>query len=201
MRAVVIQALTLLLVAANAQSYHAGVRGAVRDAGGVLVGVDVVLLNEETAAARDTVTNSSGEYAFPGIPPGRYTIRATLAGFKTFESRAISVGTDDALRLDVVLEVGGVTDEVVVTGATPVIQQANASIGVLLDERTLESLPNAGRNPFMLAATAPTVVPTGSPQFVRIQDQNQGSMLSVAGGPRRGNAYLIDGAPFRPIEV
>ncbi len=198
MRAVVLQALTLMLAAtsANAQSYHAGVRGAVRDAGGVLVGVDLVLLNEETAAARDTVTNSSGEYAFPGIPPGRYTIRATLAGFRTFESRAISVGTDDALRLDVVLEVGGVTDEVVVTGATPIIQQADASLGVLLDERTLESLPNAGRNPFMLAATAPTVVPTGSPQFVRIQDQNQGSMLSVAGGPRRGNSYLIDGVPI-----
>ena len=195
----VVRVLAVLLAASTsliAQSYHAGVRGAVRDATGVMVSVNVVLVNEETTVERATITNASGEYTFSAVAPGLYTVRAVADGFRTFESRGIRIGTQDYLTLDIVLELGEVREAVVVTGQTPVIEQANASIGATLDRATLESLPNAGRNPFVLATTAPTVLPTGSPQFVRIQDQNQASMLSVAGGPRRGNNYQLDGVPI-----
>jgi len=196
---IAVRVLALLLGAGSsviAQSYLAAVRGAVRDATGVMVSVDVVLLNEDTTVARATITNASGEYAFPSVAPGMYTVRAAAAGFRTFESRGIRIGTQDYLTLDVVMELGEVRESVVVTGGTPVIEHTNASVSAILDRAALESLPNAGRNPFVLATTAPTVLPTGSPQFVRIQDQNQASMLSVAGGPRRGNNYQLDGVPI-----
>lgn len=193
-----VRALVLLLVAATtviAQSHHAGVRGAVRDATGVMVSVEVVLLNEETTVERATITNASGEYAFPGVAPGSYTIRGVAAGFKTFESRGIRIGTQDSLTLDLVLEIGEFRETVAVVGLTPVIERASASIGAVLERATLEALPNPGRNPFVLATTLPTVLPTGNPQFTRMQDQNNASMVSVAGGPRRANTYLLDGVP------
>ena len=59
-----------------AQTYQGGVRGAVRDAGGVVPGADVALVNEETAVERTTISNAVGEYAFPNVAPGVYTLRA-----------------------------------------------------------------------------------------------------------------------------
>ena len=94
---------------ARAQSYQGSVSGAVRDVTGVAPGAHVVLVNEETNTARMTTTNAAGEYAFPNVPPGAYTIKAALAGFKTFESRGISIGTQDSLVDD---------DDVVETLAT-----------------------------------------------------------------------------------
>jgi len=56
-------------------------------------------------------------------------------------------------------------------------------------------LPNPGRNPFVLSTTTANVLPTGSPQFVQMQDQNQASMFSIAGDPRRANNFLPVGVP------
>ena len=74
-------------------------RGAVRDATGVVPGVEVVLFNEENSAVRTSVTNAAGEYAFPNVAPGAYTIKAALAGFKTFERKGLNVATQAALAL------------------------------------------------------------------------------------------------------
>ena len=94
---------------------------------------------------------------------------------------------------------GDFRESIVVTGATPVIERASASFGMTLDRAALETLPNPGRNPFVLAAGTPAVMPTGNPQFVRMQDQNQASMLAVAGGPRRANSYKLDGVPIEDL--
>jgi hypothetical protein len=64
----------------HAQSFQGGVRGAVRDAQGVIPGVIVTLANEATGVSRDTVTNESGEYSFPALDPGSYTVRAGVGG-------------------------------------------------------------------------------------------------------------------------
>ena len=63
--------LTLATYDGAAQTYQGGVRGAVRDAGGVVPGADVALVNEETAVERTTISNAVGEYAFPNVAPGR----------------------------------------------------------------------------------------------------------------------------------
>ena len=84
-------AVWLTAVAATAQTYQGGIRGAVRDANGVVPGSDVVLLNEETGLSRTTVTNGAGEYAFVNVLPGVYSLKASLAGFKTFERRRIRI--------------------------------------------------------------------------------------------------------------
>jgi len=90
----VLAALVVLLFAEHlaAQSFQGGLRGTVRDPQGVIPGATVTLVNQEAGVSRDTTTNDAGEYSFPGVPPGVYTIRASVAGFKTFERKDARIG-------------------------------------------------------------------------------------------------------------
>ncbi len=90
-------------------------------------------------------------------------------------------------------------EAITVTGASPVIDTTTASVGHLIERRTLETLPNVGRNPFVISTITPNVIPTGVPQFTRMQDQNATAMLSLGGGPRRANNFLLDGVPITDL--
>src|SRR4051812_21907472 len=72
---------------ASAQNYQGGLRGLVRDQQGVIPGAEVVLMNEDTSATRTVVSNDVGEYAFPSLLPGSYTVTVSLPGFKTGERK------------------------------------------------------------------------------------------------------------------
>ena len=98
--------IVLLCGTATAQTFTGGLRGAVRDANGVIPGVTVQLINEATAIVRDTISNESGEYNFPAVQPGTYTIKAALTGFKSYESTGVRIGTQQFLTIDIPLEVG-----------------------------------------------------------------------------------------------
>src|SRR6185503_1555765 len=176
-----------------AQTYHGGLRGSVREAGGVIPGVSVTLVNDATNVARHTTTNHAGEYAFVNVDPGTYTVKVAMQGFKTIDNKGIRIGTQQFLTQDFTLEVGNLQEAVTVEGQTSAIETSNASVGSSLDEKTLQTLPTAGRNPFFLATITPGVTHTGDPQFIRQQDQTNSSLLSLGGGPRRGNNYTLDG--------
>src|SRR5258708_17565304 len=93
------------------------------------------------------------------------------------------------------MEVGAVTESVLVSEEVPLMETSNASQGTLLDRQKLVDLPNVGRNPFIMAWVTPGVTPAGDPRFVRFQDQSGSSQVSFAGGPQRGNLYLLACVP------
>jgi trimeric autotransporter adhesin len=182
------------------QSYQGSLRGSLRDSGGnVMPGVTITLTNEATNVARTTVTNGSGEFVFEKIDPGKYKIDTTQSGFKRLERSGIIVETQQYLTLDLVMELGNVAETVVITDEVPLIESANASVGQVISKQLLSDLPNTGRNPFSLAAISPNYVPAGNPTFNRQQDQSGSSQISLAGGPVRGNNYLLDGVPIADI--
>jgi hypothetical protein len=190
----------LLVVAttgnARGQSFQGGIRGAAKDPGGVVPGVEVTITNDATNIKRSTVTNEKGEYNFTSVEPGNYTLKATLQGFKTIERTGLRVGTQEFLVIDLAMEVGTIQESVTVTGQSPILETANASQGTVLDSAALQTLPAPGRNAFMIGVTVPTVIPTGDTQFNRQQDQTNASLLSLGGGTRRGNNYTLDGVPI-----
>jgi hypothetical protein len=161
--------------------------------------VTVTLTNEATNVSRSTVTNDVGQYSFPAVPPGTYTVKSELAGYRTFEHKGLTIGTQQFVTLDVLLEVGAIQESVTVVGASPLIDTSNASKGASLDSQALESLPAPGRNAFMIGVTVPTVMPVGDPQFNRQQDQTNASRLSLGGGGIRANNYLLDGVPITEL--
>lgn len=182
-----------------AQTFTGGLRGAVRDANGVVPGVIVQLINEATSVERETTTNERGEYNFAAVQPGTYTVKASLTGFKTYENKGIRIATQQFMTLDVALEVGQLQETITVTGAAPLIETSNASTGGTLDREILESLPAPGRNAFLIGVTVPTVTPVGDPQFNRQQDQTNASRVSLGGGGIRANNYLLDGVPITEL--
>ena len=179
-----------------AQSYRGGVRGAVKDAGGATIpGAKVALVDVGTNVTRNTVTNDAGEYVFNAVEPADYKIVVEFPGFKKLE-RPARIGTQQFLTVDVALEVGEVTESIQVTEEVPLIETSNASTGQTVDRQKLVDLPNLGRNAFMMSKLSSNVVQIGNPTFNRMQDQSGSSQISIAGGPVRGNNYLVDGVPI-----
>jgi trimeric autotransporter adhesin len=199
----VLATLALCVVAIGhgaAQSFQGGLRGTVRDAQGVIPGVTVTLVNQDNGVSRETVSNDVGEYSFPGVNPGTYTIRATVAGFKTFERKDARIGTQQFLTLDLSLEIGAIEETITVAAEAPLIETSNASTGDVLDKRTLETLPSISRMAFLVSNTVPTVTYTGNPHMNRMQDQTEASRISLGGGISVGNNYLLDGYPITDLQ-
>ena len=82
----------------------------------VLPGVQVRLLNEGTSAVLEQLTNERGEFLFDFVPVATYTLKLEMPGFKNLESRNNSLGAAQTLRRTYTLQIGGLTDEVTVTG-------------------------------------------------------------------------------------
>jgi trimeric autotransporter adhesin len=185
---------------AFAQSFQGGLRGTVKDAGGVTPGVVVMLVNEQTDVSRTTVSNASGEYAFPAIEPGKYRLIAVLNGYRTFERAGIQINTQQFLTLDVTLEIGTIEETITVTGETPFIDTSTASTGSIVDSAALRQIPTAGRSVFLLANLEPTVQAVGNAHWNRMQDQVGNSAVAMGGGAVRANNYLVDGFPVTDLQ-
>ncbi|MBI2185845.1 MAG: TonB-dependent receptor [Acidobacteria bacterium] len=189
----------LVAAATAAQTSQGGIRGRVTDAGGFPAVVPLELIDAATGLVRMTTSNPGGEYAFGNVLPGEYRLRAQAPGFKTYERSGLRVGTQTFLTVDVALQLGDVTELVTVEAPVPPVTRANASVGATVDRTSIEGLPSAGRNVFIMATALPTVLATGDAQFVRQQDQSNSSLISLGGGPRRNNSYVIDGVPIVDI--
>ncbi len=134
-----------------AQSTNGGLRGVVTDTqSGAIAEVKISLVNGATGETRTALTNASGGYDFTAVQPATYAVIAEHPGFKKFERKNVIVDTQQFVTVDVKLEVGAVSDSVMVTEEVPLVEVSNASQGQVLDNQKLVDLPNLGRNPFML---------------------------------------------------
>jgi trimeric autotransporter adhesin len=183
-----------------AQSSQGGLRGVVKDAQGVIPGVTVTLLNEQTNTTRETITNSVGEYAFPAVEPSNYTVKAVVQGYKTFERKGVRVSVQQIVGLDIGLELGAIEETITVTAEAPLLETTNASTGDVLDTKSLESIPTPGRSVFLMANLQPTVQASGNAHWNRMQDQVGNSAMSMGGGAVRSNNYLVDGFPVTDLQ-
>ena len=180
-----------------AQSYYGGLSGTVLDQnGGALSAAKVTLISEGTNAQRSALTAAAGEFVFSELVPGAYGLVVEAPGFKKFEQKGIVVGTQQQVSVEAKLQLGQVTESIEVTGSVSLVEESNASQGQVIDNQKLTELPNLGRNPFMLSKLAQNVVPVGNPAYNRMEDQSGSSEISIAGGPVRGNNYLLDGIPI-----
>src|SRR6266404_268084 len=184
----------------SAQSIYGSIRGLVADpSGAVVASGKVTLTNEATSEQRSVTSNNLGEYVFSQVVPGTYTIAVEAHGFKKVERKNIILETQGQLTIDIKLEVGNVAESVVVTEEVALVETATASQGQVIDRQKLVDLPNIGRNPFMMSKLAPNIQQVGNPGYMRMQDQSGSSQISFAGGPVRGNNYLLDGVPITDI--
>jgi len=143
--------------ALHAQTYGE-ITGRVTDASGaVLSGAEVTLTNTSTNGVRKTTSTEAGVYAFPSVPPGSYSMKAEVTGFKSWASQAFEVQVQQSVRLDVVLQVGQTSEKIEVSATVALLQSENASLGSVIENKVVTELPLNGRQYLNLVALAPNV--------------------------------------------
>jgi len=182
--------------AALAQTIASGtIQGRVTDpTGAVIPGAAVEITQRETGVTTPVQTDGLGRYFVPSLRPGEYAITLTQKGFKTLHREGLILQVNQTLALDFSLEIGAVTEEVTVTGAAPLIQTADATIGQVIDNKMTTSLPLNGRSYAQLAFLTPTVVPgragvatAFTPTFAAKGD------FSIGGSRGENNQFTVDG--------
>jgi hypothetical protein len=143
--------------------FRASIQGTVNDASGAPVpGATVVVTNQDTGVASETITSEAGFYRVSGLAPGRYSVRASLSGFKEALAEDVVVSAEEARGLDLTLETGSLQETVTVTAGTPTLRTENAEISGTFSTVEIKSLPQVGRDPYELARLAPGVFGLGA---------------------------------------
>jgi hypothetical protein len=191
-----IAAVLVLLVAAAlpsaAQTATGQITGAITDATGATVtGVRVKITNTLTGLTRETASSDRGTYAVPQLPVGTYVITAEKDGFKLAVSSANELKVDQVLRVDMIMELGALTESVEVVGRSVALDTETASIGHVITERQVTELPLNGRNFLQLLFLGNGAVETQGEQGT--MRQGAGNAISINGSRPTSNNYLLDG--------
>ncbi len=188
---------TLLLLTAGfgySQAVNATLLGTVSDSSGAIVpNAKVTLTEVNTGVNRSGQTNESGNYTFPDMPPGQYSVTVEVSGFKKETRKDIALTVNSSTRVDVQLTPGNVTETVEVTGAPPLLQTDRADTGAQLETIQTAALPlGTQRNYQSLLNLVPG---TTRATFQHSQFFNAVSSLQteVNGQMRQGNSYQIEG--------
>lgn len=187
---VFLAAIVFAAVSAPAQSHQATIRGIVLDPSGAPVAqVGVRVLREVTGESRTAVTEADGRFSVAALPPGGYQIEIERQGFKKHVART-ELQIHQEMWLPVLLELGDVTEEVIVTAPQVPLEPASASLGAVIDGRQVAGLPLDGRNFLELSLLAPGTAPApqGSASSVR------GDFAFTVNGAREdSHSFLLDG--------
>ncbi len=181
--------------AAVAQSPKGTITGTVSDIQGARVpNVAVSALHVETQIPYKTASSEDGTYVIPSLPVGRFEVTASAPGFKSFKRTDVILEVSQRLRLDIVLELGALTETVTVTGEVSRVRTEESTLGTVVERQRIEQMPMNGRHVFSLVNLMPGVRfrfrnQTG---FAEITNQNF-SQISFNGGPVYGNQFFLDG--------
>jgi hypothetical protein len=154
--------------------------GLVTDPQGAIVsGATVSLINSETRVETRTTSNDQGEFVFPSVPPGRYSLGVEATNFKKALATDLVVEVGVTSRTTVVLEVGSVTEQVTITATQDIVNSSSPTLTSVINTRQVQDLPLPTRNPLDLAGLQPGVAVTGT--------DNRGSSIS---GLRQTSVHL-----------
>ena len=140
---------------AFAQSERGNITGIVSDpTGAAIPGAELSVINAATNATTKTVATSSGEYNVANLLPGTYRMEITAEGFKRFLQQNIIVSAGGTLRVDAMLQLGQVNEQIEVSASAATIQTENAKVSTLVENRLVDELPlvvaGSMRSPFNL---------------------------------------------------
>ncbi len=176
------------------QAVYGSIIGTVTDPSGAAVANAKVTVTSATKGTSvETTTNADGNYGVTHLIPDIYNLRAESSGFKSFETKGVSVSADAATRVDGKFEVGGATETVEVTSEAPQLKTDRADVATTFDEKYVEDIPILNRNFTTLQLMAP-----GSQKIVgwshAATENPQGSQQIFTQGQHfSGTAYELDG--------
>ena len=163
-----------LALYAPAQTTNGLITGSITDASGAVVpGAQVNVVNKDTAQERTAVSDASGLYVVPQLPPGVYVLTAKKEGFSSVKESNIQLLVNQSLTIDLKLSVASVAQTIEVTTAPPQLNTTSATLSDVIEHQETVDLPLNGREFTQLALLTPGAAP---------QQDSQQSAFTVALG-------------------
>lgn len=181
--------LLLVPAAAFAQGSGGSLDGRVSDAsGGILPGVTITVTNTSNGYTKVAVSGSDGGYIFPSLPAGNYDVTTDLSGFAPAAIKGLRIEVATRRHLDVTIKQTAVAESITVTAETPLIA-TSPSVGTVVSQEELQTLPLNGRQFANLATLAP-----GTQLSVNADPTKPGQLtIALNGGSGRNVNFVIDG--------
>src|SRR3954470_17949311 len=178
-----------LLWAGSAFAQNAQITGTVKDSSGAIIpGATITARNNETGLTRVGVTDGSGEFRLPSLPPGRYSVSTELSGFTTETRPDITLIIDQTANINFVLKPASISETVTVTGESPIVDITKSDVSTSISTQQIQDLPVASRRWIDLAMLTPgTSQDNIRGQFYR------GNVNVGAGGREYSNGFIVDG--------
>ena len=186
--------LQLLASCLFAQVDSARIIGTVKDQGGAVIpGVKVQILNIATNIGYETVSKADGVYESIPLKAGAYRVSAELGGFKRAIHDGITLQIQQTALIDVIMEVGQVTQDIQVTGAAQLLNVNEATQGQVIDNRKMVNLPLNGRDYTQLGLLS------GGTSLAGAGARTGG--FSASGMRSTQNNYLLDGVDNNNAQI
>ena len=195
----------LFAATANAQIRSATITGSIVDPSGAAVAnAEVVVTNTGTNAAYKTKSTEAGQFTVPYLEAGSYTVEVNVPGFMPYRETELKVSTDQTVRVEVSLRVGGVGTAVEVTATTAQIQTDSSVVTNATTSAVIDAVPNVTQNPLYYAMLQNGVQPrnntassTSLNSFgIGVAGRAQFSSIGVNGGRAFTNDIQLDGLPI-----
>ena len=170
--------------------------GAVTDPQGLGVpGARVVVTETSTGFETSTTTSQDGLYAVPALRPTQYNLAVTAGGFKTYTQSGITLRADEAVTVNVALQLGASTDKVTVSADAVQVDTATSTLGQVVDTRRVVDLPLNGRNAAQLTTLVAGVVAAPNDSADQGQTKTFPVVVTVSANGSRANVtdYMLDG--------
>jgi Carboxypeptidase regulatory-like domain/TonB dependent receptor len=181
---------------ALAQSFTASVRGVVTDSSHSPVpAAKVTVTDADRNVSQKVNTDTAGRYVFTALPPGRYSLDVEAEGFSKYSRAAFALQVQQQATIDVELTVGAIATSVSVEAAATLLNTTSATLGQVVENKYILSLPLAGRAPLALVALSPGVTPSN------LNPGGQTNTNFTANGNRNSSAdVLLDGMSVANVE-
>jgi hypothetical protein len=194
--AVLLAASLMAAAGALGQESRGTISGRVSDStGSAMPHAAVLVVNTQTQTQFHAETNDSGLFTIPYLLPGTYNITVEQKGFKKLEHNGVELQVNDTISLDLQMVLGDVSQTVEVSGATPLLQTSEPSLGQVVDLRSMVELPNPSGNSAEFQLLAPGTANSGGIAIHQAAFNNGTSQLTVNGNTPASNEYAIDGIP------
>ncbi len=161
--------------------------------GAVLSGVKVTATNEATGVAQDTLSNDSGDYVFPNLAVGTYSLSFDLTGFKNTVRRSISLDVNQVITLNMTMQVGQNKEVVDVTSEAPLVDTSSTQLGAVVNNRSVNELPLNARDSYQFLQLQPGVQSQLGSSGGTFYGSDSAGSVSVNGGRDRANNFSVNG--------
>ncbi len=176
-----------------AQVSTAGIFGTVTDRTGAVVGgAEVTVVNTETNFTRSGKSEANGEYSFTALPLGSYKVAASLQGFKKYEQSGVVLDVSRNARVDMILDVGALTESVSITADAPLVNVSDAQIGRTVENLEITQMPLVNRDVYALLNLTPGVEMMAEANTVGFR-QTTVAINGSGDGGTGSVAYFLDG--------